>query len=99
MTQSDIVLAHRLTARMDVEALQQLTQSYMQRGLEQELDQLPRVTGAAVVFDDANERIFPVQMRPRFTWHGGSAPLVAATDVGRIFRRRLAQRDRRVDPV
>ncbi|MBU0456779.1 MAG: DUF87 domain-containing protein [Nanoarchaeota archaeon] len=75
MTQSDTVLAHRLTARMDVEALGQLTQSYMRQGLEQELDHLPRVKGAAVLFDDANERIFPVQMRPRFTWHGGGSPI------------------------
>ncbi len=74
MTQSDIVLGHRLTARMDVEALQKLTQSYMQHGLEKEIDSLPRVKGAAVLFDDANERIFPVQMRPRFTWHGGGSP-------------------------
>jgi len=42
--------------------------------LEHEIDSLPRVKGAAVIFDDANERIFPVQMRPRFTWHGGGAP-------------------------
>ncbi len=75
MTQSDIVIAHRLTARMDVEALSMLTQDYMKRGLEREIDFLPRVTGAAVIFDDANERIFPLQMRPRFTWHGGSAPI------------------------
>ncbi len=75
MTQSDTVISHRLTAQMDVEALQQLTQSYMRHGLEQEINQLPRVTGAAVVFDDANERVFPVQMRPRFTWHGGGSPL------------------------
>jgi len=74
MTQSDIVLAHRLTARMDVEALQMLTQSYMRQGLEREIDNLPRVKGSAVLFDDANERIFPVQMRPRFTWHGGGSP-------------------------
>ncbi|MDP3698288.1 MAG: hypothetical protein Q8R47_01740 [Nanoarchaeota archaeon] len=74
MTQSDIVIAHRLTARLDVEALSQLTQSYMRQGLEQELDHLPRVKGAAVIFDDANERIFPVQLRPRFTWHGGGSP-------------------------
>ena len=74
MTQSDTVLAHRLTARMDVEALQQLTQSYMQEGLEQAIDHLPRLKGSAVIFDDANERIFPIQMRPRFTWHGGSSP-------------------------
>src|SRR3989339_873031 len=54
MTQSDVVIAHRLTARMDVEALSQLTQSYMRQGLEQELDYLPRLKGAAVIFDDAN---------------------------------------------
>ncbi|MEK6969382.1 MAG: ATP-binding protein [Nanoarchaeota archaeon] len=74
MTQADTVIAHRLTARMDVEALGQLTQSYMRQGLEREIDNLPRVNGAAVIFDDANERIFPVQMRPRFTWHGGGSP-------------------------
>ncbi len=75
MTQSDTVISHRLTAQMDVEALQQLTQSYMRHGLEDEINKLPRVTGAAVIFDDANERVFPVQMRPRFTWHGGGSPL------------------------
>ncbi|MBI2146082.1 DUF87 domain-containing protein [Candidatus Woesearchaeota archaeon] len=74
LTQADTVIAHRLTARMDVDALGMLTQSYMRHGLEQEIDFLPRVQGAAVIFDDANERIFPVQMRPRFTWHGGGSP-------------------------
>src|SRR3990167_6568777 len=74
MTQSDIVLAHRLTARLNIEALSQLTQSYMRQGLEQEIYHLPRVKGSAVIFDDANERIFPVQLRPRFTWHGGGSP-------------------------
>ncbi len=75
MTQADIVIAHRITARMDVEALSLLTQSYMRQGLEREVDNLPRVMGAAVVFDDANERLFPLQMRPRLTWHGGGSPL------------------------
>src|SRR3989344_966670 len=75
MTQADVVIAHRLTARIDVEALGQLMQSYMRKGLDAELDMLPRVKGAAVIFDDANERLFPVQMRPRFTWHGGSSPI------------------------
>jgi len=74
MTQSDVVIGHRLTARLDVEALSQLTQSYMAEGLERQIDHLPRLKGAAVIFDDANERIFPVQMRPRFTWHGGGSP-------------------------
>ena len=75
MTQSDTVMSHRLTAKMDVEALGQLMQSYMRRGLDEELNLLPHLKGAAVVFDDSNERLFPVQMRPRFTWHGGGSPM------------------------
>jgi len=74
MTQSDTVISHRLTAKMDVEALGMLMQSYMRTGLDEELNMLPRVKGAAVIFDDSNETMFPVQMKPRFTWHGGSAP-------------------------
>jgi hypothetical protein len=74
MTQSDIVLSTRLTARMDVEALGLLTQSYMKEGLVHELDLLPRVKGAAVIFDDSNEKLYPMRVRPRFTWHGGKAP-------------------------
>ena len=74
ITQSDIVVSHRLTAQVDVEALGQLTQSYMRAGLTAELDHLPRDKGSAVVFDDMNERIFPIRVRPRLTWHGGSAP-------------------------
>ncbi|MBI4980881.1 ATP-binding protein [Candidatus Woesearchaeota archaeon] len=61
MTQADIVISHRLTAQMDVQALGQLMQSYMRSGLDQELNILPHVKGAAVVFDDSNERMFPVQ--------------------------------------
>ena len=74
MTQSDVVISHRLTAKMDTEALGLLMQSYMRKGLDQEINSLPRLKGAAVIFDDSNETIFPVQMRPRFTWHGGSSP-------------------------
>jgi uncharacterized protein len=74
MTQSDIVLSHRLTAKMDTEALSYLMQSYMRKGLDEEINMLPRLKGAAVIFDDSNERIFPIQMKPRFTWHGGSSP-------------------------
>ncbi|MBT4651561.1 DUF87 domain-containing protein [Candidatus Woesearchaeota archaeon] len=75
MTQSDIVISHRLTAKMDVEALGQLMQSYMRKGLDEELNLLPPLKGSAIVFDDLNERIFPIQVRPRSTWHGGGAPI------------------------
>ena len=74
MTQSDIVLSHRITAKLDVDALGMLMQSYMRDGLTQQLDNLPRVKGAGILFDDSNERMYPIRMRPRFTWHGGEAP-------------------------
>jgi uncharacterized protein len=75
MTQSDTVISHRLTAKMDVESLGQLMQSYMRKGLDEELNMLPHLKGSAVMFDDSNERLFPIQVRPRFTWHGGSSPV------------------------
>ena len=74
MTQSDIVLSHRITAKIDVDALGMLMQSYMHEGLVGELDKLPRVKGAGILFDDSNEKMYPIRIRPRFTWHGGSSP-------------------------
>jgi intein/homing endonuclease len=74
MTQADIVISHRITAKIDVTALGTLMQSYMRKDLDEELNVLPRVSGAAIVFDDMNERMFPMRIAPRITWHGGSAP-------------------------
>ncbi|MBI4016578.1 MAG: ATP-binding protein [Candidatus Aenigmarchaeota archaeon] len=74
MTQSDIILAHRLTAKIDTDALAALLQSYLRAGLDKELDALPRVAGSAIAVDDVNERMFPMRVRPRFSWHGGGAP-------------------------
>ncbi|HII71872.1 TPA: ATP-binding protein [Candidatus Woesearchaeota archaeon] len=74
MTQSDIVLSHRITARMDVQALGLLAQSYMEHGIERAMNDLPPVKGTAVVFDDLNEKILMIRVRPRLTWHGGASP-------------------------
>lgn len=74
MTQSDTIIAHRITAKLDTEALGALMQSYLRTGLDKYLDDLPRVKGAAIILDDSNEKMYPMRVRPRFTWHGGSAP-------------------------
>ena len=74
MTQSDIIITHRITAKIDIEALGALMQSYMREGLDKELNNLPRNKGAAIVFDDTNERMYSMRVRPRFTWHGGDSP-------------------------
>ena len=84
MTQSDIVISHRITAKVDTDALGMLMQSYMREGLDVQLNNLPRTTGSALVFDDTNERIYPMQIRPRFTWHGGEAP-VAIHEKKKLF--------------
>ncbi|MFP4424151.1 MAG: ATP-binding protein [Candidatus Woesearchaeota archaeon] len=74
MTQSDILISHRITAKLDTDALGMLMQSYMREGLDKYLNNLPREKGSALIVDDANERIYPMRVRPRFTWHGGSSP-------------------------
>ncbi len=74
MTQSDIVISHRLTAKIDVQALGMLMQSYMRAGLDKEINAMPRVKGAAIIFDDTNEKLYPMRVRPRITWHGGESP-------------------------
>ena len=76
MTQSDIVIAHHLTARIDIDSLGALMQSYMRSGLDKVIAELPDAKGAAVLFDDINERLYPIRVRPRITWHGGGSPTV-----------------------
>lgn len=80
MTQADTVIAHRITAKIDTEALGTLMQSYMREGLNVQLDDLPRETGAAILFDDTNEKLYPFRVRPRFTWHGGGSPTALRED-------------------
>ena len=74
MTQSDIVLSHRLTAHADVAALNEIMQSYLPFEIQKYIDGLPRVKGAAIILDDASEKMYPVRVQPRISWHGGEDP-------------------------
>jgi len=74
MTQSDIVISHRVTSQADLEALNYIMQSYLLEGIKKHMDDLPSLKGSAIILDDNSERIYPMRMRPRFTWHGGEAP-------------------------
>ena len=74
MTQSDIFLSHRITAEIDVKALELLAQSYNRDGLQRAIDFLPKEKGTAVLFDDLNEQIHQIRIRPRVSWHGGNSP-------------------------
>ncbi len=75
MTQSDIVISHRVTAKPDVEALNFIMQSYILESVKKQMDDLPSLKGSAIILDDNSERIYPARIRPRFTWHGGEAPV------------------------
>ena len=74
ITQTDIVISHRLTAKRDIEALNSMMQSYLPGAIQKYFDVLPKMRGSAIILDDNSERIYPLQIRPRFTWHGGEAP-------------------------
>ncbi|MAG46980.1 hypothetical protein CL617_00100, partial [archaeon] len=74
MTQSDIVLSHRLTAKFDIEALKSIMQTYLNLDILSYLNNLPRLKGSAIILDDNSERIYPMRTRPKMSWHGGSAP-------------------------
>mgnify|MGYP001558950625 CR=1 FL=1 len=80
MTQSDIVLSHRLTAKADISALNEIMQSYLSDDISKYLDELPSLKGSAIILDDNSERIYPMRIRPRFTWHGGEAPSSVKAD-------------------
>jgi len=73
MTQSDIVIAHRVTSKPDLEALNFIMQSYILESIKKQMDDLPSLKGSAIILDDNSERIYPARIRPRFTWHGGEA--------------------------
>lgn len=74
ITQSDIVLAHRLTSSFDLESLDRIFLSYDSKGSKNIFNSMPRVKGCAIIMDDKNERLHTMQVKPRMTWHGGEDP-------------------------
>ncbi len=73
ITQSDIVLSHRVTAKVDIEALNNIMQTYLTRDILTHMNNLPRLRGSAIILDDNSERIYPMAIHPKRSWHGGEA--------------------------
>ncbi len=74
ITQSDIVISHRVTAKPDIEALNTINQTYLTANILTNLNDLPKVKGAAIILDDNSERIYSMKVRPKMSWHGGDTP-------------------------
>lgn len=74
LSQSDLVISHRLTSKADLEALRGVMQTYLFEDIQEYINALPRQPGTAIVLDDNSERLFALQIRPRLTWHAGGSP-------------------------
>jgi hypothetical protein len=77
VSQADLLVAHRLTGRADLEAVAGARGAYVDGAVA---DRLPSAVGAALVFDDATERAHAVQVAERETRHDGAAPRLGTDD-------------------
>lgn len=76
ISQSDILVSHRLTARADLQALEAVQPTYLNVTLD---ERLPTRPGEVTIVDDATETVHSARIRRRETPHGGGSP--RASDV------------------
>ena len=74
LTQSDIVISYKLTAKFDIEALNSIMQTYLTSDILTYINNLPDIKGSGIILDDNSERIYAFKTRPKLSWHGGDAP-------------------------
>ena len=74
MTQADIVISHRVTAKIDVDSLNLIAATYLPQAIQRYIDELPPEKGTAILLDDKLEKIYAMQVRPKMSWHGGEDP-------------------------
>ena len=77
IAQSDLVIAHRLTAAPDLNALSSIMQTYALEDIRKSVSNLPKSKGSGMILDDNSERIFNIQIRPMESWHAGGTPVAA----------------------
>ncbi|GAA0651727.1 ATP-binding protein [Salarchaeum japonicum] len=73
VSQADLLVAHRLTARDDIDALETASPTYFESALA---DALPRTPGDALVVDDTGETAHDITVRERDAPHGGRSRTV-----------------------
>ncbi|MCO5381978.1 MAG: DUF87 domain-containing protein [Methanosarcina barkeri] len=74
VSQSDLLICHRLTSSDDILALETSRPLYMQESLQAYLKKMGSERGAALIVDDHSESVHLVRIRPRISWHGGGEP-------------------------
>lgn len=78
LSQSDIIICHRLTLRDDVQSLEDARPTYVKETLPDAMDRLGTGRGNAIIIDDATESYHVIKVRPRSSRHGGGEPDVYA---------------------
>lgn len=74
ISQCDVVMCHRLTARDDISALEAIRPTYMREDIGDSIRKMGLERGIAFIVDDTSEAAHIVKMRPRYSWHGGNEP-------------------------
>ena len=77
VSQSDLVVMHRLTGRADLAAFRDTRPTYVDDGFEARMPDRP---GDALVVDDATEGVHAIRVRERLTPHGGGSPRTESGD-------------------
>ncbi len=71
VSQSDVLISHRLTSQADIDALAATQPTYMTDSLT---DRMPTQPGEVLIVDDSTETVHTAQIRTRETPHGGDSP-------------------------
>jgi len=71
ISQCDLFISHRMTAKPDIEAVSTLRPSYLHQDLDKYYAEMPKEKGFALIIDDNTEKIWMVRIRPRLSWDGG----------------------------
>lgn len=75
VSQCDIIISHRLTAKDDRTTLSEITPSYA-KDIPGAVDTFGKKVGTALVLDDNSEEAYVVRIRPRRSHHAGREPLL-----------------------
>lgn len=69
--QSDMIIAHNMTSKDDLDALKVAKQSYMRKGLDEMVGKMEFKRGLAMILDDKKRSLQLCRVRPRHTLHTG----------------------------
>ncbi len=82
ISQSDVIVTHRLTSGEDLAALEHAQPTYVDGSIT-DSDRVPTEPGEVLVIDDATETTHTATIRARDTPHGGDSPRASELASGR----------------